>query len=118
MDGVVWFRTPPTTSRQRTTSFAPAIACINHSIPGRGRTRCTGENPSCDGVIADMSGRRAFFAFQARNGQGVVSSIPMPYTAGEGASHDAVEQDLYDQDIAADHFCTDRHGHYEGGKFK
>src|ERR1700744_4335693 len=91
MDGNVWFRTLPTTSPQRTTSFAPAIACINRNIPGRGRTRCTGENPSCDRIIADMSARDAlshgvdvllkslvlpgglappgFFAFQVRNVQ-------------------------------------------------
>jgi hypothetical protein len=36
---------------------------------------------------------------------------------GAGASHDVVEQGLYDEDVAADHFCVGGHGNHEGGQF-
>lgn len=34
---------------------------------------------------------------------------------GEGASHDAVEQGIYNQDTAADYLCLGYCGYYESG---
>src|SRR5450631_508064 len=46
MDGALWFRTPRTILPPRTTLSAPVIGSISRRLPGLGRTRCIGANPS------------------------------------------------------------------------
>ena len=58
-----------------------------------------------------------FFVFQPRNLRWRCVLSPNALYGGKGASHDAVEQDLYDQDITADHFCAGGHSYSEGDKF-
>jgi hypothetical protein len=57
-----------------------------------------------------------FLRFRALRCGAIVSCAFMPYTTQRGASHDFVEQGFHDQDAGADHSCTDRRNHYEGGK--
>jgi hypothetical protein len=54
-----------------------------------------------------------FFAFQALNVSRRCISRSNALYDGAGASHDVVEQDLYDPNVAADYFCAGGHGYYE-----
>jgi hypothetical protein len=96
-----------------------------------------GEGPSNDGVIVVEGnvrnvpercviskalhsapwpfGHRVFFVPGTKMRSHCFLRLHALYDA-EGASHDFVEQGFHDQDAGADHSCTGRHSHSEGGK--
>jgi hypothetical protein len=130
-------RTTPITAPWRKILFALAPACTSRKIRGHGPTHYIGEGPSNDGVIVVEGnvrnvpercviskalhsapwpfGHRVFFVPGTKMRSHCFLRLHALYDA-EGASHDFVEQGFHDQDAGADHSCTGRRSHSEGGK--